>query len=566
MSWKNRIFKKRKEKAASASSSSAETSAESSKAETDAAAAQADQQYQQQKWVQEQQAAEAMKAASPKIPDPKPSMPIPQGAGKLQSTISMQPAYKGAEPAPSNVNSAESELAAKGDANADNTDESYKTQQPVDVAPGTIETVEDQKEQELPKKEVPEAIIPKVEPQAPAAQTSGNGGAVTAAYPATNAEIDAAQKELDAANNEKLDSFRALLDRYKPESPEDAAKRERRERIMRNTIGLMNMGAAIGNLATAASSRDGRSAATPNLNEAANNAIDKQRALRKERDAKYDEANQKLHEAKLAMAQQKYAKAWDAYKQEQANQLAREKMAHDAKKHNDDMTYKFTKLKSDDDFRRWKQENEDAYKKEQLAFNNAKLDEDKRHNLESEKIARIRAAASKNGSKGSGSGSSSKAFSVSLNNGRQTLNMPGNIYSNKVLLQELETALPPEYNVTKKVKYYDSSGNEVSADDLAVTTSVNVYYDGYGKEIAEPTADQKRYAEYRIDEKGKEKSDYIYKLIADYVSRGHDENDPVWQSFKNVIIAAGCEIVDNEGHSKIPLKPVNSSEKELEDI
>lgn len=160
-------------------------------------------------------------------------------------------------------------------------------------------------------------------------------------------EKDAYEKALAERNNvnaENLRSFRDLLNYYKPETPEEKEKRERMERTRQNIVGFSNMAAALGNLATAASSKDGRAVKVEPSSDDLDKAIQRERGLREARDAKGIQLRNQYMSLRKQMADENLKTTWQAYMQRQADDNAKAKLANEAAKAQSDAEYKKARL------------------------------------------------------------------------------------------------------------------------------------------------------------------------------------------------------------------------------
>lgn len=153
-----------------------------------------------------------------------------------------------------------------------------------------------------------------------------------------------AQRERDAVNEQNITSLRDLVDTYKPETPEEKEKRERFERTRNGIAALSSMGAALGNLFTAAGSRDGRAVSTPNLSEPAAQATERDRKIREQRDAKGIELRNRYLAMRQNMADQKVKDTWTAWQAERADKQAKAKLEADNKKFEAEQQYKNNQL------------------------------------------------------------------------------------------------------------------------------------------------------------------------------------------------------------------------------
>ena len=128
------------------------------------------------------------------------------------------------------------------------------------------------------------------------------------------AEYESALARQQAADAQREQTLRDLLDKYKPETDEERKKRERNERIRKNIAAVTSMGAALANLGIAIKSPDGRVVNVANTPEAVDKAVEKERTIQRERDAKAEELRNRYMESRRTMANQDLSNAREQYK------------------------------------------------------------------------------------------------------------------------------------------------------------------------------------------------------------------------------------------------------------
>lgn len=354
---------------------------------------------------------------------------------------------------------------------------------------------------------VPNAATAPVQEQATtetageATQTTPTATSKPSPYIAGNDDLRKAQDEYQQTMQEPQSIYRELMNKYKPESPEEKAKREKRERMRRNFIGLANMGAAIGNLVTA-SSKDGRAVETPKLTEAADHAIEKQRALRDANDKKYLDAAREYYALRQGAAKQKYENAYNAYinaqkeaQAREANALARYKIDAEERNREADRNMKILFKQADVDAK----DKDRAVKWAEVRLKQKKQDE----------------AASDKNNKGGNKESSGVGVPIPINGGRQVLTIRQSMLKEPILLGVLENMLPDDYKIKVGV---NELGEQVISGGKVVQDFVS---------------------------KGYKDDALVQKVLGVYFNDSHKNDGGNWKEVQNLLTAAG-EITDNK--------------------
>lgn len=119
------------------------------------------------------------------------------------------------------------------------------------------------------------------------------------------ADYDKAVVARDDAQTEQIKSLQDIVDRYKPETKEDAEAREAKEKRKRDLLAMIQLGANIGNMVNASTGghMGSRSVETPQLVSSYDKARDTELTHRMKRDEKHNAARQEMVKLKESAAQ-----------------------------------------------------------------------------------------------------------------------------------------------------------------------------------------------------------------------------------------------------------------------